>query len=55
MFFPPSSFGCDMKQYCTIRKLKNVESIRKKIGGKCVQVWTGFKRSVQDGGDEEVM
>lgn len=48
-------FGMEMKQYCTIRKLKNVESKVKKIGGKCVQVWTGIKRSVEDGENEEVM
>ena len=43
-----TKFGMEMKRYCTIKKLTHVGSICKKIGGKCVQVWTGIKMPVDE-------
>lgn len=36
-------FGMEIAKYKNVNKLEHINSIRKKIKGKCVQVWTGIK------------
>ena len=45
-----TKFAIELKKYCSIKKFSNVETKKKKIAGKAINVWLGVK-SIDD--DEE--
>ena len=47
-------FSMELKKYCQINKLNNVESKAKKISNKTVQVWMGIKAIESDDFDDSV-
>ena len=48
-----TKFSIELKKYCNIKKFHNVESIKKKINGKSIRVWTGIKCGENDDNDSD--
>ena len=42
-----TKFGMELNKYCKINKLENINTITKKIKGKCVRVRTGIKEILE--------
>ena len=43
----------ELKKYCGIKKYNNIETKKKKIAGKAINVWLGIKKIIDDEDDEQ--
>ena len=48
-----TKFTMELKKYCKLNKLDNIESKDKKINGRVIKAWLGIKKIDLDDEDDE--